>query len=94
MFIAPSEVQKPRYFGGVVFWSDVITEIIDNRHEFESGMLLDYPFRIPFFAFIAVDIPLSAAADTLTLPIVAIERGYWKNISTFDPDLSVAEDSP
>jgi len=89
LFISPPGVRKPQIYGGVSRHIELVQGIAkmysENARSIDPGFH-DYSsltYLLPFVAaFTAIDTPVSAAADTLSIPIVIHKRQHWKKAET------------
>ena len=94
LFIAPTGVRKPQIYGGVIRYVEWTKQLIDNHHDNDVPYhASDIVLGLPYYAFWAVDMPASAVADTLTIPVVVLMRPHWNKaeVPTLEDDVGDAQ---
>ena len=76
--ISPRYAQKPQYYGGVR--NDLRWMNPESKEQFD--LTEDWDKATALTAFWLPDLPLSAAADTVSLPAVFVLRGLYDLIAT------------
>ena len=87
MFLSPSRVREPQVFGGVrndLRW-------IGNSIAYDSPS--DVPGHVLGSVVFIADLPLSAAADTVTLPLVAHQQ-WNRSFAPAYEETSPADSAP
>jgi len=98
LFIDPGGVRKPQIYDDVARHFELIHECLETCSEGTSALeIFDSPinltYALGYTAFVTIDTPISASADTLTIPLVLYERQHWNKaeVPIFHADVGGAQ---